>query len=103
MCFVGQGDAEDLYDQEPAESGDGPQPVNPFLLDFFDAMDEKDYDRMLEYLAKMAGKITPKELDDIYMVFDLSPENGAGDRESRIRLLRNHILTLKKFDGDRLR
>ena len=66
-------------------------------------MDEKDYDRMLECLAKMAGKITPKELDDIYMVFDLSPENGAGDRESRIRLLRNHILTLKKFDGDRLR
>ena len=34
---------------------------------------------MLEYLAKMAGKITPKELDDIYMVFDLSPENGAGE------------------------
>ena len=44
------------YDLETAESGDGLQPVNPFLLDFFDAMDEKDYDRMLEYLARDGGK-----------------------------------------------
>ena len=91
------------YDLATAESGDGQQPVNPFLWDFFDAMDEKDYNRMLEYLAKMAGQITPKGLDEIYMVFGLSPEKGAGERESRFRLLRNHIRTLKKVDGVRLR
>ena len=77
--------------------------MNPYLLDFFDAMDEKNYDLMLEYLAKMAKRITQKELDDIYMVFDVQPSAGLEDLDSQVGFLRRHILMLKKFDGERLR
>ena len=39
--------------------------VSQDLLDFFDAMDEKNYDRMLECPTKLSAHATRKELDDI--------------------------------------
>ena len=79
----------------------GPRPMSPYLLEFFDAMDEKHYDKMLEALAKLAGHATQKEVDDICMVLDLHP---VGDSiAEQIADIRRHVRTLKKFDGDRLR
>ena len=55
------------------------QTVNQELLDFFDAMDEKNYDRMLECLTKLQTHATQKELDDICMVLDIHPPVGCDD------------------------
>ena len=77
------------------------RPMSPYLLEFFDAMDEKLYDKMLEALAKLAGHATQKEVDDICMVLDIHP---MGDSiAEQIADIRRHVRTLKKFDGDRLR
>lgn len=75
--------------------------MNPHLLDFFEAMDVKDYDKMLEALTKLAAKATAKEVEDVCMVLDLSP-SGA-DVYEQIADIKRHVLMLKKFDGERLR
>lgn len=75
--------------------------LNPHLMEFFEAMDDKRYDQMLEALAKLSRDVTPKEIDDISMVLDLRPV-GESPME-QIADIRRHILMLKKFDGDRLR
>lgn len=75
--------------------------VDACLLDFFDAMDEKKYDRMLEALQRLSSKATRKEVDNICTVLDIqvSGENVS----EQIADIRRHILMLKKFDGERLR
>lgn len=77
------------------------RPMNPYLLEFFDAMDEKRYDKMLEALAKMSGLATQKEIDDICMVLDMQTV-GVSIME-QIADIRRHIQMLRKFDGERLR
>lgn len=78
-----------------------PRPMSPYLLEFFDAMDEKHYDKMLEALAKLSGHATQKEIDDICMVLDMQTVGVSVDEQ--ISDIRRHIRMLKKFDGDRLR
>lgn len=82
--------------QEPEEPA-----MNPYLMDFFEAMDGKDYDKMLEALSKLAAKATKKEVEDVCMVLDLSP-SGA-DVQEQIADIKRHVLMLKRFNGDRLR
>lgn len=77
------------------------RPMNRHLLDFFDAMDDRNYDKMLEALAKLSGQASQKEIDDICMVFDIHTV-GVSVYE-QIAEIKRHILTLKKFDGERLR
>ena len=77
------------------------RPMSPYLLEFFDAMDEKYYDKMLEALAKLAGHATQKEIDDICLVLDMHTLGQSV--EEQIAEIRRHIYTLKKFDGERLR
>lgn len=79
----------------------GERPMSPYLLEFFDAMDGKNYDKMLEAVAKLSGHATRKEADDICMVLDLHPTGGSVAEQ--IADIRRHILMLKKFDGVRLR
>ena len=75
--------------------------MSPYLLAFFDAMDEKHYDKMLEALAKLSGHATQKEIDDICMVLDMQT---VGDTVAeQIAEIRRHIQMLRKFDGERLR
>ena len=76
-------------------------PMSPHLLEFFDAMDEKYYDKMLEALAKLAGHATQKEIDDICLVLDMHTMGRSV--EEQIGEIRRYIHTLKKFDGERLR
>ena len=75
--------------------------LNACLLEFFDAMDEKNYDRMLEVLRKLSKKAARKEVDDICTVLDIQASGETIDEQ--IADIRRHILTLKKFDGERLR
>ena len=75
--------------------------VNPFLLEFLDAKDETDYDRMLNALAQLARNATQKEFDDIYTVLDMAP--SAGSLEDQAREIEKRILTRRKYDGERLR
>ena len=79
------------------------QPVNQELLDFFDAMDEKNYDLMLECLTKLQTHATQKELDDICMVLDIHPPVGCDDVGSQIMFIKRHLAMIRKFDGERLR
>ena len=79
------------------------QPVNQELLDFFDAMDEKNYDLMLECLTRLSAHATQKELDDICMVLDIHPPAGCDDVLSQIMLIKRHLAMIRKFDGERLR
>lgn len=75
--------------------------MSPYLLAFFDAMDEKHYDKMLEALAKLSAHATQKEIDDICMVLDMQT---VGDTVvEQIAEIRRHIQMLRKFDGERLR
>lgn len=75
--------------------------LNPDLMAFFEAMDKKDYDAMIASLDKLSGRITDKELEDIYLVMDL--KHADGDPVSQVASIRKQILMLKKFDGVRLR
>lgn len=90
----------------PEGAGSAPEtpeePVmNPYLLDFLDALDSKNYDKKLECLAKLAGHVTQKELDDIYMVMDM---RGHGETvEDQLAQIKRQLNLLKKFDGERLR
>jgi len=75
--------------------------MSPYLLAFFDAMDEKHYDKMLEALAKLGGQATQKEIDDICMVLDM--QTVGETVADQIVEIRRHIQMLRKFDGERLR
>lgn len=90
-------------DSKNAKNADEDQPVNQELLDFFDAMDEKNYDLMLECLTKLQTHATQKELDDICMVLDIHPPVGCDDVGSQIMFIKRHLAMIRKFDGERLR
>lgn len=75
--------------------------MNPYLLEFLDALDSKNYDKKLEYLARLHGHVTQKEMDDIYMILDMPA--GTGTMEEQLAAVRRQLMLLRKFDGERLR
>ena len=77
------------------------KPMNPYLLAFFDAMDDKHYDKMLEALMKLSGQATQKEIDDICMVLDM--QTVSDTIADQVIEIRRQIQMLRKFDGERLR
>ncbi len=91
------------HENTVAQAPEEDQPVNQNLLDFFDAMDEKNYDLMLECLTKLSAHATQKELDDICMVLDIHPPVGCDDVVSQIMFIKRHLAMIRKFDGERLR
>ena len=96
-------DSDSSVKNTTAQAPDEDQPVNQELLDFFDAMDEKNYDLMLECLTKLQTHATQKELDDICMVLDIHPPVGCDDVGSQIMFIKRHLAMIRKFDGERLR
>lgn len=91
---------EERGDSFSAEEGQEEQ-MNPYLLEFLDALDSKNYDKKLECLAKLSGHVSQKELDDIYMVMDMQVQTGTVD--DQLRAIKSQLMLLKKFDGERLR
>ena len=83
-------------EEEPEE----PKP-NPYMMEFFDALDSDSYDDKLKAAARLRGHVTQKEMDDIYVVLDMQPVDGSVDEQ--LSAVRSHLLLLRKFDGDRLR
>ena len=93
-----------MGDGQGIQAGEEPEeekPMNPHLLEFFDAMDVRDYDKMLEALARLSQKAGQKEVDDICMVLDIRPQGDSAAEQ--ISGIRQHVRMLKKFDGERLR
>lgn len=72
--------------------------IHPLLEEFFDA---RGYEKQLEILGKMRGKIGQRELDHIYLALDISPM--AGDEDSQLSQIMRHLETRKRYDGSRLR
>lgn len=92
---------EKTLENGSSEAVEEPRPMSQHLLEFFDAMDEKNYDKMLEALAKLSGDATQKEIDDICLVMDMTTIGVSVDEQ--IAEIRRQIHMLKKFDGVRLR
>ena len=83
------------YDQEQQEETMGHEWLERFL----------DADRLEDRLAvlkQLAGHVTQKELDCIFLPLDLHPETEKTKME-QIMDLRRHIQLLRRYDGGRLR
>lgn len=86
------------------ESADGTgcreedEQVNPWLEAFLDA---EGYEKQLEALSRMRGKISQKELDSLYLILDIQP--GTGDPDSQLSRIIKDLETRKRYDGSRLR
>lgn len=72
--------------------------VNPWLEAFLDA---EGYEKQLEALSRMRGKISQKELDSLYLILDIQP--GTGDPDSQLSRIIKDLETRKRYDGSRLR
>lgn len=90
---AGSGDREDREEKQE-EAGQ----VNPWLEQFLDA---EGYEKQLEALSRMKGKVGQKELDSLYLILDIQP--GTGDLDSQLRRVIRDLETRKRYDGSRLR
>ena len=97
---AGENSGEEREDSFSTDE-DQEEQMNPYLLEFLDALDSKNYDKKLECLAKLSGHVSQKELDDIYMVMDMQAQTGTVD--DQLRAIKSQLMLLKKFDGERLR
>lgn len=75
--------------------------MNADLLAFLDAMDEKDYDRMFVALARLSESAGRKEIDDLFLVLDMTPVSG--DIPEQLAAIRRQLTLLSKYSGERLR
>lgn len=75
--------------------------MNADLLAFLDAMDEKDYDRMFVALARLSESAGQKEIDDLFLVLDMTPVSG--DIPEQLAAIRRQLTLLRKYSGERLR
>ena len=90
---------EQLYDAQEiiSEEDDMPE-VNPMLIRFLDA---DTYSRKLEILAAMQTSITHEMINA--MAASLEIEVEETDIESRYEAIKNSLLTLERFECNRLR
>lgn len=86
----GQGIENFPEEQEPQ--------VNPWLERFLEA---DGYDKQLEALNQMRGKVGQRELDSLYLILDIQP--AYGDVEEQLRRIMKDLETRKRYDGSRLR
>lgn len=88
---------------EPAETlkTSAFQELNPVLMDFFDAMDKRNYDAMLECLAKLKSTATEKEIGHLCMAWDMDVPKG--DVPEQLAAIKSQIQLRRKYDGERLR
>lgn len=72
--------------------------IDPLLLQFLDA---DSYERKLEILDMLHGRIDDKMINTMAVAVDL--EVKEGDLEDRYMELRNCLLTFKRYESNRLR
>ena len=72
--------------------------IDPLLLEFLDA---GSYERRLEILDKLHGRINDKMIDTMAVALDLEVKDG--DVEDRYMELRNCLLTFGRYETNRLR
>ena len=72
--------------------------VNPWLERFLEA---DGYDKQLEALNQMRGKVGQRELDSLYLILDIQP--AYGDVEEQLRRIMKDLEMRKRYDGSRLR
>lgn len=64
-------------------------------------LDADRYEKQLEVLAQMRGKVGKRELDSICLVLGIPV--SAGDEESQISNIKKHLETRMRYDNRRLR
>lgn len=75
-----------------------PESINTHLIDFLDA---DSYERKLEILRMLNATITDDMIDT--MAVSLDTEIKAGDVQQRYDELKNYLITMERFECNRLR
>ena len=64
-------------------------------------LDAESYEKQLEVLAQMRGKVGKRELDSICLVLGIPA--SSGDEDSQIFNIKKHLETRMRYDNRRLR
>ena len=102
----GQANGQEHADgQEPADgqglpAGDGQEEgrLSSWMERFLDA---DGYAAQLEALNQMWGRVSQRELDNIYLILDIG--HMEGDEDSQLQKIMKHLETRMRYDGSRLR
>ena len=71
---------------------------DPAFLQF---LDTEDFDLRMECLKALEECVTQQELDSIYLVLDMKPEQGS--LQEQLYAVRRFLTMQKRYDGSRLR
>ena len=71
---------------------------DPAFLQF---LDTEDFDLRMECLKTLEERVTQQELDSIYLVLDMKPEQGS--LQEQLYAVRRFLSMQKRYDGSRLR
>ena len=71
---------------------------DPAFLQF---LDTEDFDLRMECLKALEERVTQQELDSIYLVLDMKPEQGS--LQEQLYAVRRFLNMQKRYDGSRLR
>lgn len=71
---------------------------DPAFLQF---LDTEDFDLRMECLKALDERVTQQELDSIYLVLDMKPEQGS--LQEQLYAVRRFLTMQKRYDGSRLR
>ena len=79
-------------------AGTGQVAPDPAFLQF---LDTEDFDLRMECLKALEERVTQQELDSIYLVLDMKPEQGS--LQEQLYAVRRFLTMQKRYDGSRLR
>ena len=71
---------------------------DPAFLQF---LDTEDFDLRMECLKALEERVTQQELDSIYLVLDMKPEQGS--LQEQLYAVRRFLTMQKRYDGSHLR
>ena len=71
---------------------------DPAFLQF---LDTEEFDLRMECLKALEERVTQQELDSIYLVLDMKPEQGS--LQEQLYAVRRFLTMQKRYDGSRLR
>ncbi|MGN0158954.1 MAG: DUF1653 domain-containing protein [Brotaphodocola sp.] len=74
------------------------QEPNPYLLEFLDA---DGFEKRMECLKHLADTASQSDLDSIYLVLDMKPQEGTV--REQVENIRRYLSMQYHFDGSRLR